>query len=116
MRVRGTHIIGRRFERDQRMTEPANRHPEPEIIPPGVPLPRGARVWVASNPHGTGQIHVRPIGPIGMALLTLGIGAIAGLALLFLLGTAIIGLAAIGVLTIAGVIAGLLRGPPRPLR
>jgi hypothetical protein len=98
------------------MTEPANRQPEPEIIPPGAPLPRGSRVWVASDLRGTRQIYVRPLGPLGMALLTLGVGAVAGLALLFLLGTAIIGLAAIGVLTIAGIIAGILRGPPRPLR
>jgi hypothetical protein len=98
------------------MTEPANRHPEPEIIPPGAPLPHGSRVWAASDMHGTQRVYAARVGPVGVALLTLAAGAVAGLAILFLLGAAVIGLATIGVLTIAGVIAGILRGPPRPLR
>src|SRR5258708_2606998 len=98
------------------MTEPANRPPEPEIIPPGAPLPRGSRVWVASEMQGAQHIYVRPIGPLGMALLTLGAGVVAAILIVFLLGAAVFGLAAIGVLTIIGIIAGLLRGPARPLR
>jgi hypothetical protein len=51
-----------------------------------------------------------------MALLTLGVGAVAALLIVFLLGAALFGLAAIGVLTLVGIIAGLSRGPARPLR
>jgi hypothetical protein len=98
------------------MSEPSNRRPEPEIIPPGEPLPRGSQVWVASDLHGTQQVYVRPIGPLGMALLALGAGVVAAFLIVFLLGAAVFGLAAIGVLTIIGIIAGLLRGPARPLR
>jgi hypothetical protein len=99
------------------MTAPADRRPEPEIIPPSAPLPRhAAEQWTASDDGGARYVHIRPIGPLGAALLTLGVGAVAGVALLFLLGTAIIGLAAIGVLAVAGAVAGILRGPPRPLR
>jgi hypothetical protein len=98
------------------MTEPSDRFPEPEIIPPGAPLPRGSRVWVASDMRGAQQIYVKPIGPVGMALLTLGVGAVAALLIVFLLGAALFGLAAIGVLTLVGIIAGLSRGPARPLR
>jgi hypothetical protein len=99
------------------MSKPVDRRPEPEIIPPGAPLPGHASgIWMNADTRGARYVYTRRIGPLGATLLTLGIGAVAGLALLFLLGTAIIGLAAIGVLTVAGVIAGLLRGPPRPLR
>jgi predicted lipid-binding transport protein (Tim44 family) len=98
------------------MADRPTRHPEPEIIPPGVPLPSGARVWVASETRGAHQVYVRPIGPVGLALLTLAGGAVAALLIIFLLGAAIFGLAVIGALTLIGVVAGLLRGPTRPLR
>lgn len=98
------------------MDKPSNRPPEPEIIPPGAPLPRGSRVWVTSDLHGTQHVYVRPVGPLGMALLTLGAGVVAALLIVFLLGAAVFGLAAIGFLTIVAVIASLLRGPSRPLR
>ena len=98
------------------MADGPTRHPEPEIIPPGAPLPAGARVWVASETPGAQHIYVRPIGPLGLALLTLAGGAIAALLIVFLLGAAIFGLAVIGALTLIGVVAGLLRGPTRPLR
>jgi hypothetical protein len=106
----------RHFEKAHRMSEPANRPPEPEIIPPGAPLPRGARVWVSSDTGGTQRIYVKPIGPVGLALLTLGVGVGAAFLIVFLLGAAVFGLAAVGVLTLVGIIAGLLRGPARPLR
>ena len=98
------------------MTDRPDRPPEPEIIPPGAPLPRGSRVWVTHDVHSTHHIYVRPIGPLGMALLTLGAGVVAAFLIVFLLGAAVFGLAAIGFLTIVAVIAGLLRGPSRPLR
>jgi hypothetical protein len=98
------------------MAEPTRHPPEPEIIPPGAPLPRGSSIWARDEARSGNYVYTARIGPLGATLLTLGIGVVAGLALLFVLGTAIIGLAAIGVLTIAGVIAGILRGPPRPLR
>ena len=101
---------------ETRMAEPSNRPTEPEIIPPGTPLPGGSRVWVASGQAGEHHVYVRPIGPLGMALLTVAVGAVAALAIVVLLGAAVFGLAAIGVLTIAGIVAGLLRGPRRPLR
>jgi hypothetical protein len=108
--------LRRHSKKANRMTEPSNRQPEPEIIPPGAPLPGGQRVWVTSDLPGTHQIYVRPIGPLGVALLTLGAGVVAAFLIVFLLGAAVFGLAAIGVLTLVGIIAGLLRGPARPLR
>jgi hypothetical protein len=95
---------------------PPTERPEPEIIPPGAPLPRRPGLRASADLHGTHYVYTGRIGPIGLTLMTLAGGAILTLAFLFLLGTAVIGLAAIGVLTIAGVIAGILRGPPRPLR
>jgi len=98
------------------MAEPPNRPSEPEIIPPGAPLPYEPRVWMTSNMRGAQRVYTARIGPVGVALLALGIGAAAVLAIVVLLGAAVFGLAVIGALTLAGVIAGLLRGPSRPLR
>jgi hypothetical protein len=98
------------------MDTPAHRPPEQEIIPPGAPLPRGRRVWVSSDAAGAHRVYVRPVGPLGSLLFTLGIAAAAALAIVFLLGAAVFGLAVIGVLTLVGIVAGLLRGPARPLR
>jgi hypothetical protein len=99
------------------MNDRSERRSEPEIIPPGAPLPRGASsVWARDEGRGSHYVYTTRIGPIGLALTALAIGAIGVLALLFLLGAAFIGLVAVGVLTLAGVVAGLLRGPPRPLR
>jgi hypothetical protein len=100
------------------MTEPVDHRPEPEIIPPGAPLPRDAQVWVSSDAGAAQHIYVKvkPIGPVGMVLLALGIGAVGALAIVVLLGAAVFGLATIGVLMLVGLVAGLLRGPARPLR
>jgi hypothetical protein len=100
------------------MTEPSDRRPEPEIIPPGAPLPRPRPrgVWTAIDINRTHYVYSARLGPIGLTLMTLAAGGVVALATLFLLGAAVVGLAAIGVLTVAGVIAGILRGPPRPLR
>jgi hypothetical protein len=99
------------------MSDPRSPRSEPEIIPPGAPLPRREpRVWVSDEASGMHQVYVRPIGPVGVALLTLAGGAIAAVALVFLFSVAFFGLAAIGALTLIGIIAGLLRGPSRSLR
>lgn len=99
------------------MDQPTRRPPEPEIIPPGYPSPYGdSGVWERRGAGTVHRIYVRQIGPLGATLLALGIGAAAVLGFFFLLGTAVIALAAIGALTIVGVIAGILRGPPRQPR
>ncbi len=99
------------------MDEPTRRPPEPEIIPPGQPLPyRSAETWESRDGGSVRRIYIRQLGPLGGTLLALGVGAAAVLAFFFLIGTAIVGLAVVGALFIGGVIAGILRGPPRPLR
>jgi hypothetical protein len=98
------------------MRQSSDRRPEPEIIPPGEPLPRGAAVWMTNDTHRTHYVYTSRIGPIGLALLTLAAGGIAALAILFLLSAAVIGFAAIGVVTVAAIIAGILRRPNHPLR
>jgi hypothetical protein len=97
------------------MTEPIRR-PEPEIIPPGAPLPHGSRIWMSTGATGTYHTRTMRIGPLGTILLTLGIGAAAAAGLFILLGAALVSLAAIGLVTIGTVVAGLLRGPNQPLR
>jgi hypothetical protein len=97
------------------MAEPTRRS-EPEIIPPGAPLPRDAGVWMAADTHSTHYVYSSRVGPVGIALLTLVVGGVAALAVLFLLSAALIGFAAIGVVTVAALIAGILRKPNHPLR
>jgi hypothetical protein len=97
------------------MDHPTRRPPEVEIIPPGQPLRyRDREIWEGQDAGSVHRVYVRQIGPLGGMLLTLGIGAAAVFGFLFLIGTAIIGLAAIGALVIVGAIAGILHGPPRP--
>ena len=99
------------------MNQPSDRRLEPEIIPPGAPLPRGPGVWVAADAHHTHYVYTNTrMGPVGIALLTLVAGGVLTLAVFFLLSAALIGFAAIGVITVAAVIAGILRRPNHPLR
>ncbi len=106
---RGTHISA--------MDKPTRRPPDPEIIPPGQPLyHRDSAIWESRDAGSVSRVYVRQVGPLGAILLALGIGAAAVFGIFLLLGTAIIGLAAIGALVIAGMIAGILRGPPRSQR
>jgi hypothetical protein len=103
------------------MSDPVDRRPdqdrpEPEIIPPGAPLPRRPHLRVSAETGGTHYVYTTRVGPVGLGLMALAGGAIGVLALLFLLSAAVVGFVAIGALLLAGLIAGLLRGPPRPLR
>jgi hypothetical protein len=102
--------------RETSMTKPSERRPEPEIIPPGVPLHRASGAWPSGDVRGRRYVYTTRVGPIGFALTTLAIGGIAVLGLLFLLGAAVIGLITVGVLVGIGFIAGLLRKPNQPLR
>lgn len=98
------------------MNQPYRPSHEPEIIPPGTPLPGERGLWATADIHRTHYVYATRLGPVSLALMTLAGGAIAVLAVLFLLSTAAIGLAVIGALALTGLIAGILRGPPRPLR
>jgi hypothetical protein len=97
------------------MAKPSDRRLEPEIIPPGMPLPRDGGIW-AADVRSTHYVYTSRVGPVGIALLTLVAGGVAALAVLFLLSAALIGFAAIGVVTVAAIIAGILRRPNHPLR
>jgi len=70
------------------MSEPYDRPPEPEIIPPGVPLPRDRGLWTASDTHRAHYVYTARVGPVGLTLLTLGVGAVSVLAILFLISDA----------------------------
>ena len=98
------------------MSDTFDRRSEPEIIPPGAPLPRDRGVWATVDTPRTHYVYTSRIGPVGVALLTLGVGAVSVLAFFFLLSAAFIGLAAVGALTIAAFVARLLRRPNHPLR
>jgi hypothetical protein len=98
------------------MDEQTRRPAEPEIIPPGVPLRSEPRVWVSTGAQGTQRIYVKRVGPLGLALAALAVGAFAALALVVVVGFAVIALIAAGLLAAAFIVAGLLRKPNQPLR
>ena len=98
------------------MNDPIDRRVEPEIIPPGAPLPRDRGIWATADTPRTHYVYTSRIGPVGLTLLTLGFGAAAVLGFFFLVSAALIGLAAIGIATVAAIIAGILRRPNQPLR
>jgi hypothetical protein len=94
-----------------------DRQPEQEIIPPGAPLPHERRgVWATADTRHTHYVYATRIGPISATLLTLGFGAVAVMGLLFLLSAAVVGLAVVGAVTVAAVVAGILRRFNQPLR
>ncbi len=97
----------------QPMPKAKTRCTEPEIIPPGADWPRASRIWVSAGPYHTTRIQIKRLGPVGIALfmLLIGILALAGMALL--LGAALVGLAAGGVLIVGGIISSLSRRPFR---
>jgi hypothetical protein len=86
---------------------------EPEIIPPGADWPRSSRIWVSTGPHQTTRIQITWPGPVGIALFVLLIGILALVGLVLLLGAALVGVVAAGVLIGGGIISSLSR---RPLR
>jgi len=98
------------------MNDPIDRRAEPEIIPPGAPLPRDRGIWVTADTPRTHYVYTSRIGPIGLGLLTLGVGAVAVLGFFFVITAALVGLATIGIATIAAIVAGILRKPNQPLR
>ena len=93
-----------------------DRQPEQEIIPPGAPLPHERGVWASADTRQTHYVYATRIGPVGATLLTLGFGAVAVMGLLFLLSAAFVGLAVVGAVTVAAVVAGILRRFNQPLR
>ena len=71
---------------------------EPEIIPPGVDWRRSSPIWVSTGPRHTTHIQITRLGPIGIALFVLLIGILASVGLFLLLGAALVGVVAAGVL------------------
>ena len=85
------------------------RQVEPEIIPPGVAPVGRSRIRVSAAPPYTMRIEMTRLGPVGIVMLVL-IIVILGLAgLTLLLGFALVGLAAAGVLIVGAILSGLLR-------
>lgn len=81
---------------------------EPEIIPPGeLHDPRGTRVFIDQTT--TEQIYVGKIGPFGLFMLALGIGAVIAVVLVLLLGAFLLWIPIVGLLIAAGLVAGVLR-------
>ena len=94
---------------------PATRNNEPEIIPPGTGPRAQAGIWMFESGSGAGYRGLRPIRPSPLALVLLGMGVGAGalIALILLLGTVLLWLPAIGLVTLVAIVSARLRGPTR---
>jgi hypothetical protein len=84
---------------------------EPEIIPPsaGARLRDSDAIWVSFNERGTHRIYVTRLGPFSLVLLALGIGLLAALVLILVIGTFLIWISLVALLVIATIIFALLR-------
>ncbi|MFT4277874.1 MAG: hypothetical protein QM576_16095 [Rhodopseudomonas sp.] len=81
---------------------------EPEIIPPGQTHdPMGTRIFIDQNT--TEHVFVGKVGPLGLFLMALGIGAVIAVVLVLLLGAFLLWIPVVGLLIAAGVVAGVLR-------
>ena len=86
---------------------------EPEIIPPGADWPRASRIWVSTGPRHIVRIQITRLGPVGIALFVLLIGILALAGLVLLLGAALVGVVAAGVLIGDGIFSSPSRRPIR---
>ena len=82
---------------------------EPEIIPPGADWPRSSQMWISTGTHHTTRIQIARLGPVGIALFLLLIGILALAGLVLLLGAALVGVVAAGVLIGGGIFSSLSR-------
>jgi hypothetical protein len=98
------------------MAHSIDPRPEPEIIPPGAPLPGERGIWASADIHRTHYVYATRIGPVGAMLLALGFGAVAVIGLLFVLSAAFVGLAVIGAVTVGVLASRILRLFNQPLR
>jgi hypothetical protein len=81
---------------------------EPEIIPPGQTHdPMGTRIFVDQNT--TEHVFVGKVGPLGLFLMALAIGAVIAVVLVLLLGAFLLWIPVVGLLIAAGLVAGVLR-------
>ena len=96
----------------QQPTPASGRHSaEPEIIPPsaGARLRDSDAIWLPPNERGTHRIYVTRVGPFSLVLLALGIGLLAALVLILVIGTFLIWISLVALLVIATIIFALLR-------
>jgi hypothetical protein len=82
---------------------------EPEIIPPSADWPHSSQIWVSTGPHHTTRIQITRLGSAGIALFVLLIGILALAGLVLLLGAALVGVVAAGLLIGRGIFSSLSR-------
>ena len=84
---------------------------EPEIIPPsaGARLRGRDAIWTSVSERGTHRIYVTRLGPFSLVLLALGIGLLAALVLILVIGTFLIWISLAALLVTATIIFALLR-------
>ncbi|WP_315838209.1 hypothetical protein [Bradyrhizobium prioriisuperbiae] len=93
---------------DQGSNPPSNRpRAEPEIIPPGAPLPPHDR----DGPFNARfqRIYIARPGPFGLLLVALAAIIIVAVILLLVVGAVLIWLPVVGLMIAIGIVTGLVR-------
>ena len=96
------------------LNRPERPRIEPEIIPPGRPMPgedwRGrARPYASAMHGGTHRIYVGRVGPFGIALLMALIGLLIAVVLIATIGAVLVWIPILALLVVAGAILRFLR-------
>ena len=82
---------------------------EPEIIPPGADWQQVSRIWPSTGQHHTIRVQITPVGPLGFAAFVLLMVILAFVGIAVLLGAALVGVAAAGLLIVGGLVSSVLR-------
>jgi hypothetical protein len=96
------------------MEDNRNRPEQPRVEPEIIPPDRSGRhsPWSPygfTNARGTHRVYVTRMGPVGIALLLLGIAAIATIVMITVLGAVLIWIPIVAIVVIVGALLRLLR-------
>jgi hypothetical protein len=99
--------------------QPEQPRSEPEIIPPGQPMPRRAAgrdpfgPRVAFDAQGFQRVRVFRLGPLTALIAVLALGGAALAAVVFLLGAVLVALPVVATVVAIAFLTALLRGMRR---
>jgi len=102
------------------MTNPTERRPEIEIIPPSEQERRQAdgrsRVWIWADDARGARVYFKQPGPFTVLLTFLALAGLVGAGLVVFLGLFLLWLPLLGAVLAVAIVSGMLRGHRRHLR
>ena len=102
-------LLFKQVMQHQDVPEANRRSTDPEIIPPGTDR-RESRVWKSTGQRHTIHVQITPLGPVGLAGFLILMVVLGFVGIVLLLGAALVGIAAAGLLIVGGIVSAVLRG------